>query len=183
MMEKMRLLEKMCPSLEERIRQHASESDDVKLLMSVPGIDFYSASLYSSFVGDARRFPDEDHLNSFFGIIPVSRDSGSKKRRGKMSKEGPSIARWMLGVMVDNVMNRNPEIKRYYASVRERSGVGHAHIMTMKKLNRMLYYMLTTRQHWKWEDESLTERKLSELSATSSTVTTKERREGGDTEA
>ena len=183
MMEKIRFLEAMCPSLEERIRKLASESDDVKLLMSVPGIDFYSASLYSSFVGDARRFPDEDHLNSFFGIIPVSRDSGNKKRRGKMSKEGPSIARWMLGVMVDNVMNRNPEIKRYYASVRERSGVGHAHIMTMKKLNRMLYYMLTTRQHWKWEDESLTERKLSELSAGFSTVTTNERREGGDAEA
>jgi transposase len=173
MMNKLRFLEEQCPPLEERIRQLAGESDDVKLLMSVQGIDFYSASLYSSFVGDAKRFPDDDHLNSFFGIIPVSKDTGGKQKRGKMSKEGPSIARWMLGVMVDNVMRRNPEIKRYYESVKERSNGGHAHVMTMKKLNRMLYHMLTTRQSWKWEDKGLTERKLSRLSSTN---------QGGDTE-
>jgi len=181
MMSKLKLLEAMCPPLEERIRQLAGETDDVKLLMSVQGIDFYSASLYSSFVGDAKRFPDDDHLNSFFGIIPVTRDTGGKKRRGKMSKEGPSIARWLLGVMVDNVMRRNPEMKRYYESVKERSGAGHAHVMTMKKLNRMLYHMLITRQRWKWEDAELKERKLSNLASVSSTTTTTN--EGGVTEA
>lgn len=182
MMGKLRLLEAMCPPLEERIRQLAGESDDVKLLMSAPGIDFYSASLYSSFVGDAKRFPDDDHLNSFLGIIPISRDTGGKKKRGKMSKEGPSMARWVLSVMVDNVMRRNPEIKRYYESVKERSGSGHAHVMTMKKLNRMLYHMLVTRQRWKWEDEGLTERKLSNLPSPSASTTTTTT-EGGVTEA
>jgi transposase len=181
MMGKLAFLEAMCPPLEERIRQLAGETDDVKLLMSVQGINFYSASLYSSFVGDAKRFPDDDHLNSFLGIIPVSKDSGDKKRRGKMSKEGPSIARWTLGVMVDNVAKRNPEMKRYYQSVKERSGAGHAHVMTMKKLNRMLYHMLITRQRWKWEDADLTERKLSNLS--SSTTATTTTNEGGVTGA
>jgi len=185
MMRKLRFLEAECPPLEERIRQVAAESDDVKLLISVQGIDFYTASLYSSFVGDARRFPDDDHLNSFFGIIPVSRDSGDKKRRGRMSKEGPSIARWMLGVMVDNVMRRNAEIRRYYDSVKERSGPGHAHVMAMKKLNRMLYHMLITRQRWKWEDEGLTERKLSNISSSAapSSSTTTTTNEGGVTQA
>ena len=176
MMEKLRLLEAMCSPLEERIRQLAGESDDVRLLMSVQGIDFYSASLYSSYVGDAKRFPDDDHLNSFMGVIPVSRDTGGKPKRGRMSKEGPSVARWLLGVMVDNVARRNPEIKRYYQSVKERSGPGHAHVMTMKKLNRMLYHTLIARQRWKWEDERLTERKLSYLSS-SATMTN----EGGVT--
>ncbi len=179
MMERLEFLEEQCRPLEEEIRKLAKESDDVKLLMTVQGINFYSASLYSSFVGDAKRFPDDDHLNSFFGIIPVTKDTGGKKRRGKMSKEGPSVARWMLGVMVDNVMRRNPEIKRYYESVKERSGAGHAHVMTMKKLNRMLYHMLITRQHWKWEDEGLTERKLSNLSSSTTNTTN----EGGVTEA
>lgn len=165
MMRKLKFLEVECTPFEERIRQLAGESDDVKLLMSIPGVDFYLASLYSSFVGDAKRFPDDDHLNSFFGIIPVTKDTGGKQRRGKMSKEGPSIARWTLAVMVDTVMRQNPEIKRYYESVKERSNGGHAHVMTMKKLNRMLYHMLTTRQRWKWEKRSLTERKLSHLSS------------------
>ena len=178
-MRKLKFLEAECPPLEERIRQVAKESDDVKLLMSIQGINFYLASLYSSFVGDAKRFPDDDHLNSFFGIIPVSKDSADKKRRGKMSKAGSSVARWTLGVMVDDVMKYNPEIKRYYESVKEWSNGGHAHALTMKKLNRMLYHMLTTRQRWKFENKELTERKLLQLNNYSST----EVEVGGDAEA
>ncbi len=174
MLDKLRFLEAQCLPIEDRARQLARESEDVKLLMSIQGVNFYLASLYSSYVGDARRFPDDDHLNSFFGIIPVTKDAGGKQKRGRMSKEGPSIARWTLAVMVDTVMRYNPEIKRYYESVKERSNGGHAHVMTMKKLNRMLYHMLTTRQRWKWEDESLTERKLSRLSSSA-------KEEGGDT--
>ena len=162
MIRKLKFLETERPPLEERIRQVAKESDDVKILMSIQGVNFYLASLYSSFAGDVKRFPDDDHLNSFFGIIPVSRDSGDK-RRGRMSKAGSSIARWTLGVMVDDVMRYNPEIKCYYESVKEWSNGGHAHALTMKKLNRMLYHMLTTRQRWKFEDKELTERKLSQL--------------------
>jgi hypothetical protein len=41
----------------------------------------------------------------------------------------------------------------------------------------MLYHMLITRQRWKWEDEGLTERKLSQLSSSSTT------NEGGDVKA
>jgi len=184
MMSKLRFLEAECLPLEERIRQLAKQSEDVKLLMSTRGVDFYLASLYSSYVGDAKRFPDADNLNSYFGIIPVSRDSGEKERRGRMSKDGPAMARWTLAVMVDTVMRHNPEIKRYYDSVKERSNGSHAHVMTMKKLNRMFYHMLTTRQRWKWEDESLTRRKLSRLNSFSPrTATAKgEDEEGGDCE-
>lgn len=185
MMNRLKFLEAQCLPFEERIRLLAKESDDVKLLISIRGVDFYLASLYSSFVGDARRFPDDDHLNSYFGIIPVTKDTGGKQRRGKMSKEGPSMARWTLAVMVDTVMRYNPEIKRYYESVKERSNGSHAHVMTMKKLNRMLYHMLTTRQRWKWESEELTERKLSRLNPPSPPATTANEEDvwkGGDCE-
>jgi hypothetical protein len=38
-----------------------------------------------------------------------------------------------------------------------------AHVATMRKLTRMLYHMLKTREHWKWENPQLTERKLAGL--------------------
>jgi len=139
-------------------------SDDVKLIMTIPGVDFYLASLYSSYVGDVNRFPSADHLNSFFGIVPVSKDSANVKRRGRMSKDGPSTGRWALSVMVDTVMRHNMDIRSYYLSVKKRTGSGsYAHVLTMKKLNRMLYHMLRTREHWKWENERLTAEKISNL--------------------
>jgi len=45
--------------------------------------------------------PDSDHLASFFGIVPESKDSSRVRRRGKMAKDGPPIGRWALSIMVD----------------------------------------------------------------------------------
>jgi len=164
MMDRLQFLEKQCAPLEESVRKNARVSDDVKILMTITGVDYYLASLISSFIGDVERFPSDDHLASFFGIVPTSRDSADVKRRGRMTKDGSSIARWTLSVMVDTVTQHNPPIKEYYQSVKKRTGSGKlAHVSTMRKLTRMLYHMLKTRQHWKWENPRLTERKIARL--------------------
>jgi len=143
MMDHLAFLENQCIPLDDRIRKIAVGSDDVRLIMTIPGVDFYLASLVSSFIGDVHRFPSDDHLASFFGVIPETRDSANVKRRGRMSKDGPSIARWTLSIMVDNVMKYNQPIKTYYQSVKNRTGSGRmAHVATMRKLTRMLHYML-----------------------------------------
>ena len=90
MLERLEFVENQMPSLEEAIKKRARISEDVKLLMTVPGIDYYLASLLSSFIGNVNRFPDESKLASFFGIVPANRDSSSIGRRGHMSKDGSS---------------------------------------------------------------------------------------------
>ena len=164
MMARLEFLENQCIPLETEIRRIARESDDVKLLMTIPGIDFYLASLISSYIGDINRFPSEAHVASFFGIIPISRDSAETKRRGRMSKEGPAIGRWALSIMVDTVTRYNKHMKSYYSSVKKRTGSGDlAHVSTSRKMLRMIDHMLRTREHWKWENPLLTERKMTNL--------------------
>lgn len=164
MMERLGFLENQCIPLESEIRRIARESDDVKLLMTIPGIDFYLASLLSSYIGDINRFPSEAHLASFLGLIPISRDSADTKRRGRMSKERPAVGRWTLSIMVDTVTRYNKHMKSYYNSVKKRTGSGNlAHVSTSRKLLRMIDHMLRTREHWKWENPLLTERKMTNL--------------------
>ena len=45
-----------------RIKEIANDNEDTKLLMSVPGISFYSALLVLSEIWDINRFPDSGHL-------------------------------------------------------------------------------------------------------------------------
>jgi len=45
MMDRLRFLEDQCIPLENCIKENAKEKDDAKLLMSVPGVDYYLASL------------------------------------------------------------------------------------------------------------------------------------------
>jgi transposase len=164
MMNRLDFLEKQCAPLEDRIKKYAVKDDDVRLLMTIGGVDYYLASLLSSYIGDVNRFPSDDHLASYFGIVPSNRDSGSMVRRGRMAKEGPAAARWALSMMVDTVNRQNKPIREYYQSVKMRTGSGSmAHVSTSRKLIRMLYHMLKTRQHWKWENPKLSEKKISRL--------------------
>jgi transposase len=164
MIDRLEFLEKQCAPLEDKVRENARLSDDVRLLMTITGVDFYLASLISSFIGDVNRFPSDDHLASFFGIVPTSRDSANVKRRGKMTKDGSSTARWALSIIVDTVVQHNEPVKDYYRSVKKRTGSGKlAHVATMRKLIRILYHMLKANERWKWENPQLTERKLSRL--------------------
>ena len=79
--------------MENRIALAVKDDQRIKLLMTIPGIDYYLASLLSSYIGDVTRFPNADKLASFFGVIPETRDSSSITRRGHMSKEGAATAR------------------------------------------------------------------------------------------
>ena len=87
MMDRLEFFEKQIISLENEIKKTAKESEDVKLLMSIPGMDYYLASLLSSYIGDVSRFETSDKLASFFGIITSTKDSSTIKRRGHMSKD------------------------------------------------------------------------------------------------
>ena len=105
---------------EDQISRKCENNKDVSLLMTIPGIDYYLASLLSSFTGDVNRFPDESKLASFFGIVPANRDSSSIKRRGHMSKDGAGTARWALSMAVDTVKIRNKAIGQYYERQKNR---------------------------------------------------------------
>ena len=54
----------------------AEEDEMARLLMTVPGIGYYSALLIVSEIGDINRFPDSYHLCSYAGLIPSTRSSG-----------------------------------------------------------------------------------------------------------
>lgn len=164
MLDRLEFMELQCEPLEAGIKKNARDNRYVRILMSIPGVDYYLASLYASYIGDPHRFPSFDHVASFLGIIPVTKDSSGVKRRGRMSKDGPSIARWTLGIMVNTVKTRDPGIQAYYDRAKKRKGkAGYARVLTMKKLARMIHHMLLTEQNWKWEDQELTEEKLSRL--------------------
>ena len=164
MIERLEFFEKQIIPLEMEIKRSAKKSEDVKLLMSIPGIDYYLASLLSSYIGDVSRFETSDKLASFFGIITSTKDSSAIKKRGHMSKEGAQTARWALSIAVDTVMMRNKPIREYYDSVKNRKGSGKfAHVSTMRKLIRMIFTMLKERKKWKYENPALTENKFSKL--------------------
>ena len=139
LMDRREVAEKLAVQFEERIRQRTKESDNVKLLMTIPGVNFYLAPMVNSFVVDVRRFPDTDHLANFFGVVPTEKNSSSLKRVGHISKSGPGEGRWALSIMVDATAKYEPHVRAYYAKGKVRTGSGKViHVLTRDKLVRMI---------------------------------------------
>ncbi len=93
MLDRLEFLENQILDIEEAIKERLRIPNNIRLLMTIPGIDYYLASLLSSFIGDVNRFPDESKLASFFGVVPATRGSSSIKRSGHMFKDGAGTAR------------------------------------------------------------------------------------------
>jgi len=59
------VLNKEIDEISNKIKEIANDNEDAKLLMSIPGISFYSALFIISEIGDINRFPDSGHLVSY----------------------------------------------------------------------------------------------------------------------
>jgi transposase len=64
----------------------AKEDEMASLLMTIPGIGYYSALLIVSEIGDINRFNDSYHLCSYVGLVPLTHISGGITYPGSITR-------------------------------------------------------------------------------------------------
>ena len=75
-----------------RLAEIAMEYKDIQLLMSIPGVGYYSALVIISEIRDIPRFPCAKKLAGYAGLAPRVCQPGNIKRYGRISKDGSQIA-------------------------------------------------------------------------------------------
>lgn len=83
-------------ALEKKIKEKVEETEAMKLLTTIPGIDSLTAITIMSEIGDIRRFSNERKLHSYAGLVPTVRSSGGVTVRGHITKEGSSYLRYIM---------------------------------------------------------------------------------------
>jgi transposase len=90
----------MIGALDERIRgvsrelnAKAMESEEAKLLMTIPGVGYFSALAILTEIGDILRFSDPEKLCSYAGLVPSVHQSGTTKYYGHITKQGSKMLR------------------------------------------------------------------------------------------
>jgi len=72
-------------------------SDEMRRLLTLPGVNSVTAAALMAAIGDVTRFPTARHLVSYLGLDPRVRQSGAEPaRHGRISKQGPGEARHVL---------------------------------------------------------------------------------------
>ena len=65
--------------IEEEISLASSNNDNIKLLMTIPGINFYTAAGIVSEIETINRFPNKERFASYTGLIPSEYSSVEKR--------------------------------------------------------------------------------------------------------
>src|SRR5207249_3869437 len=72
--------------IERELAAQALASQEIRRLMTVPGVSLISAATFAAVVGDITRFPTQKKLVSYLGLDPKVRQSGeTPARHGRIS--------------------------------------------------------------------------------------------------
>jgi len=150
-------------AVDEAIRERASKDGDVRLLLSMTGIDVCTALLIRSEVGDITRFPDHKRLVSWAGLAPSTHQSGAVEYHGRITKQGSKILRWAIVESARVAVNHDDRLRTFYLRVRERRGDQKAIIATASKMLKIIWFMLTRRETYSNANQSRYEKKINSL--------------------
>jgi transposase len=128
---------------QERVEEYANHSPQARLLMSIPGIDYYSALMITAEIGDIRRFNSSKKLVSYAGLNPSISQSGEKCRFGHIAKQGNNNLRWILGQCANIAVMHDRKLALFYQKVKKVTGRHNIAITaTARKLLVIIYAML-----------------------------------------
>jgi transposase len=126
------------------IQEKAANNPDANLLMTIPGISFYSALLIVSEIGEIGRFVDSSSLVGWSGLAPSTHSSGGKTYHGPITKTGSSYLRWIMGQCTRAHIRNEPDgtIAKFYARIARRKGDQKAVVAASAKLLRIVFWVL-----------------------------------------
>lgn len=151
-------------ALDREIAKHALAWPELLRLMSVPGVNVQTAATFMASVGDIQRFSSPRKLVSYLGLDPRVRQSGNTPaRHGRISKEGASEARHMLGEVAWKVMMTPGPMRAFFERVRARRGPQIAATATARKLVVLFWHMLSSEQDYAFARPAMTRNKIRQL--------------------
>jgi transposase len=136
-------LDREIDALSDVLKEKVSDDEDVKLLITIPGIGYYSALLTKSEIGEIVRFPNGEKLCYYAGLVPSVRASGGYAKYGSITKQqGSKWPRWIMVEAAHSHVKHDTSISRFYHSLAQRKGKQIAAVATARKLLLCCYSIL-----------------------------------------
>ncbi len=137
--------------LEDVLSKMAAEDEDVKLLMSMPGMGLITASTIRAYTDDIRRYRSAKAYASYIGLAPWVQNSNKSIHHGHITKRGPvemrtAFVQLPMGMIRAARKTERFRIMQRYRYMKDQKGTGTSIIATSRKLTTIVYAMLTQRR-------------------------------------
>ncbi|MFN7963313.1 MAG: IS110 family transposase [Thermoanaerobaculia bacterium] len=149
--------------LEARIAPLAYAQQQVRLLLTLPGVNVVVALGLLAAWGDWQRFPDADRAASALGLAPSTRQSGDHCYHGRITKQGNSHARWLLIQAAPHLDQHPGPLGAFFRRLAHKKNRNVAVVATARKLATVAWHMLRHQEPYRYAQPRAVETKLPRL--------------------
>lgn len=149
--------------LDEELAGHAWQHPQIKLLMSLPGVDYAVAESLLAVLGDSSRFGDADCAAAYFGLVPSTHQSGNRCYHGRITKQGSSHGRWMLIQAAQHGALHPGPLGVFFRRIARKKNRNVAVVATARKLVTIAWHMLKNNEPYRYAQPKTLEAKFSRL--------------------
>ncbi len=150
--------------VDREIAQISLTREDIKRLMTIPGVDMITAATMVATIGDISRFPTSRHLIGYLGLDARVRQSGmTAARTGRISKEGSAEARRVLVEAAWSAKRVPGPLRAFGQRVQARRGSQIATVAVARKIAVLCWHLLTRGEDYAHHRPTLHRRKLRKL--------------------
>jgi transposase len=133
--------------LDQAVQQEVQKYPAALSLMEQPGVGPVTALMFVLTVGPVERFRRSKQVVSYLGLNPRESSSGGRQRLGAISKQGNSMARYLLVETAQVAARFDEELRRDYQRLKFRRGSAVAKVAIARKLAVRLYWRLRKQPH------------------------------------
>ena len=162
----LRLLLQLETELEDVVQAQrctAYHNPQVKLLMTLPGVDFTVAETVLAALGDITRFPSADKAAAYLGLVPSTHQSGENCYHGRITKQGNSHARWMLTEAAQTACNHPGPLGAFFRKLSKRKNRNIAITAVARKLVSIAWHMLKNNEPYRYAIPSTLDAKFDRM--------------------
>lgn len=143
------------------IAKQVLASEDIRRLMTLPGVSGVTATAMMAAIGDASRFPTADHLVGYLGLSPRVHQSGNEPaKHGRISKQGPGPVRGLLVEAAWHAARTTGPLRAFHQRIAARRGANIATVAVARKLVVIAWNMLRRGEDYAFGRASLHREKL-----------------------
>ena len=168
-------LEKEIERVDEELARRGYARQEVKILITLPGVGAATAAAMMAAWGDVKRFPDGDHAASYLGLAPSTKQSAEHCYHGPITKRGNSQARWMLIEAAQHLDKHPGPLGHFFRRLAKKKNRNVAVVAAARKLAVIGWRMVVAGEPYRYAIPKSTETKLAKLRV----MATGQRRKGG----
>jgi transposase len=168
-------LDRELAALDQLLAEKSYRDANIKLLITLPGVNVAVAAAVCAALGDAHRFRNGDQAASSLGLVPSTRQSAGHCYHGPITKAGRGHARWMLVQAAHHVRQHPGPLGVFFRRLAKKKNYNVAVVATARKLAVIAWQMLVHNEPYRYAQPKPTQDKLSRLRVKA----TGQRRKGG----